>query len=84
MPDGKTSSLYYTGDDFATVEKFDTHVHLNTYDTPYIKQAEADNIRLLDIVVDRPFGIPMIEQEKIAIRQVKAFPGRIVYATAFC
>src|SRR5438105_14139125 len=79
----KISEAYYTIGDFASVEKFDTHVHLNTYDTSYIKQAEADNIRLLDIVDDRPFGIPMTEQEKIAIQQIKAFPGRVVYATTF-
>ncbi len=52
---------YYSVDDFTSVEKFDSHVHLNTYDTPYIQQAVADNFRLLDIVDDRPFGIPMIE-----------------------
>ena len=74
---------YYTVDDFASVEKFDTHVHLNTFDTPYIEQAAVDNIRLLDIVDDRPFGIPMTEQEKIAIQQTHSFPDRIVYATTF-
>lgn len=74
---------YYTVDDFASVEKFDTHVHLNTYDTPYIEQAAVDNIRLLDIVDDRPFGIPMTEQEKIAIQQTHVFPDRVVYATTF-
>ncbi len=80
----KTSDApYYTVDDFASVEKFDTHVHLNTYDTPYIKQAEADHIRLLDIVDDRPFGIPMTDQEKIAIQQTNSFRDRIFYATAF-
>lgn len=78
-----SEALYYRADDFASVEKFDTHVHLNTYDTPYIKQAQLDNIRLLDIVDDRPFGIPMMEQEKIAVHQVKAFPDRVVYATTF-
>lgn len=78
-----SEALYYRADDFASVEKFDTHVHLNTYDTPYIKQAQSDNIRLLDIVDDRPFGISMMEQEKIAVQQVKAFPGRVAYATTF-
>src|SRR3954469_10788478 len=78
-----SGSASYSLADFATVRKFDTHVHLNTYDTPYIQQAIADNFRMLDIVDDRPFGIPMADQEKIAIHQVKAFPGRIVYATTF-
>src|SRR5215218_1608924 len=78
-----SGSASYSLADFATVRKFDTHVHLNTYDTPYIQQAIADNFRMLDIVDDRPFGIPMADQEKIAIQQIKAFPGRIVYATTF-
>lgn len=74
---------YYSVDDFASVKKVDTHVHLNTNDTPYIDQAREDNVRFLDIVDDRPFGITMDEQEKIAVHQVKAFPDRIVYATTF-
>ncbi|MEJ7829282.1 MAG: amidohydrolase family protein [Segetibacter sp.] len=78
-----SNTSYYEAADFALVEKFDTHVHLNTYDSHYIEQAKTDNIRFLDIVDDRPFGIPMAEQEKIAIQQIKAFPGRVFYATTF-
>jgi len=78
-----SATSYYSADDFALVEKFDTHIHLNTYDRHYIEQAKADNIRFLDIVDDRPFGIPMTEQEKIAIQQIKTFPGRVFYAATF-
>lgn len=74
---------YYTIDDFASVDKFDSHIHLNTYDTAFIKQAEEDNLRFLVIVDDRPFGISMEEQQKIVIRQLKAFPDQIAYATTF-
>lgn len=74
---------YYTVDDFKFIEKFDTHVHLNTDETAFVSQAEEDNIRFLDIVDDRPFGITMEEQQKIAIQQVKAFPNRIFWATTF-
>jgi len=74
---------YYTVDDFKSVEKFDTHVHINTDDTTFIKQSEEDNFRLLDIIDDRPFGLPMEEQQKIAILQLKAFPDRIAFATTF-
>lgn len=55
--------------DFPTVEKFDSHIHLNTLQQPFIEQAAADNVKFLDIVDDRPFGVPMHEQEKIAIAQ---------------
>jgi hypothetical protein len=70
-------------DDFASVEKFDTHIHLNTTDSAFIQQSQSDKFRFLDIVDDRPFGITMNDQEKIARQQVKAFPGRVFYATTF-
>ncbi|MEX1239920.1 MAG: amidohydrolase family protein [Cyclobacteriaceae bacterium] len=74
---------HYTADDFHLVEKFDSHIHLNTEDTTFIKQAERDNFRFLVIVDDRPFGISMADQEKIVRKQLKTFPERIAYATTF-
>ncbi len=74
---------FYAVEDFKSVKKVDTHVHLNTSDTPYINQAREDSVQLLDIVDDRPFGVPMKKQEEIAIQQINAFPGRVVYATTF-
>lgn len=73
----------YTVADFASVPKFDTHIHLNTADSAFIAQSREDNFRFLDIVDDRPFGITMADQEFIARQQVKAFPGRVYYATTF-
>lgn len=73
----------YSAGDFGSLKKIDTHVHLNTLDTTYITQAAADNVRFLDIVDDRPFGVPMQELERIAIHQTKSFPDRISYATTF-
>lgn len=74
---------FFTVADFESVDKFDTHIHLNTDETAYIEQAKVDNLRFLDIVDDRPFGLPMTEQEKIALQQIQAFPDRLVYATTF-
>ena len=74
---------YYTVDDFKTVEKFDSHIHLNTFETYYMEQAKEDNMRFLVIVDDRPFGLPMEEQQKIIVKQLKAFPDQIAYATTF-
>ena len=83
--DGKKHSKqeYYTINDFTSVEKFDSHVHLNTEDTDFILLSEQDNFRLLDIVDDRPFGLPMDQLQKIAINQLKAHPDRIAFATTF-
>lgn len=74
---------YYSADDFHRVEKFDSHIHLNTEQTHFIDQAAKDNLRFLVIVDDRPFGITMADQEKIVRKQLKAFPNRIAYATTF-
>lgn len=74
---------YYTAEEFASVPKFDSHIHLNTDDPAFIEQSVADNFRFLDIVDDRPFGISLEDQQKIARKQVKAFPDRILYATTF-
>ena len=83
IKDGKGDMSHYSVDDFGAVKKIDTHVHLNTDEKAFIEQASADNLQFLDIVDDRPFGIPMKSQEEIAIKQIKAFPDVVKYATTF-
>jgi hypothetical protein len=74
---------YYNIDDFATVAKYDTHVHLNMYDTTFIHQARVDNFRLLTINVTPDYYPPKEEQRSIAMRLIKSYPGRLAYATTF-
>jgi predicted TIM-barrel fold metal-dependent hydrolase len=74
---------YYTMQDFSKVRKFDSHIHLNTLEPTFIKLAQKDNFRFLDIVDDRPFGLPMAGQEQIAEAQLKKFPRQMVFATTF-
>ncbi len=74
---------FYSAGDFASVKKFDSHIHVNTADTPFINQTIKDNFRFLNIVDDRPFGITMADQHEIAVRQYKNFPERMVFATTF-
>lgn len=74
---------YYSEDDFADVEKFDSHNHFNYFDTAFINQAEADNFRLLNITDDRPFGLPMEDQQKIAVQILEDYSSRVAYATTF-
>ncbi|PSR54739.1 hydrolase [Adhaeribacter arboris] len=76
-----TPETYYALDDFKSVKKFDTHVHINTTDPALIKQAEEDNFRLLTINVDAPHYPEIAEQQQLALIHVKAFPERIAYAT---
>lgn len=75
---------YYTVDDFKSVKKIDAHVHIRKdIDTVFIKQAEADNFRLLNINVYSSSGMPIEKQQEFAIRQMQTFPDRIAWATTF-
>jgi predicted TIM-barrel fold metal-dependent hydrolase/lysophospholipase L1-like esterase len=75
---------YYSPDDFYSVKKIDAHTHITEEaDTAFVRQAEADNFRFLNINVYASSGTPLEEQQEFALREIKAFPGRMAYATAF-
>lgn len=74
---------FYSVDDFATVLKYDTHVHLNVDDTTFLTQAKADNFRLLTVNVNPAYYPPVGEQRRIATKLVKAYPNNLAYATTF-
>ena len=52
MKDFRSNSDYYYVDDFNSLEKYDAHMHLNTYDESFVKQSQEDNFRLITINVD--------------------------------
>ncbi len=79
----KETKAFYSKDDFYKVKKFDTHIHINTEQTAFIQLAKADNFQFLDIVDDRPFGLPMAEQQKIAFLHLKTYPEQMKVATTF-
>lgn len=76
-------SEFYTKEDFKNVEKYDTHVHLNIYDTTFINQAKRDKLRLLTVNVNPAYYPSVEDQEKVALQLVKDFPDRVSYATTF-
>lgn len=79
-----SDSAYYTIEDFKSLEKIDAHFHiLEDADTIFVKQAEADNFRVLNLNVYKDKGKPIEEQQKFSIRMIKAFPGRVAWGTAF-
>jgi len=80
---GLKKERYYTVKDFKSVKKFDTHIHINTDETSFIELAKEDNFHFLDIVDDRPFGLPMAEQHKFAFHHLKNFPEQMMVATTF-
>src|SRR5436190_24318380 len=72
---------FYTAADFNTVEKYDTHVHINVVDSTFIDQATKDNLRLLTVNVNS--GRPAEEQRAVALKLVKEFADRLHFATTF-
>jgi len=77
---------FYSMEDFKSVEKYDTHVHLNVFDSTFIKKAQDDNFRLLTVNVDvnENAVYPGVEKQRgIAQSLVKAFPDRVAFSTAF-
>src|SRR5688572_27073968 len=75
-------SEYYSLADFKAVQKIDAHVHINTYDSSLVEQADNDNMKLFTInyddVNDPP---PMEEQQEYAVHLVKKYPQNVSYAT---
>lgn len=82
--EGKQNSevSYYAESDFRNVKKFNSHVHINIVDSIFIKQAAADNFRLLTVNVNAG-SLPIERQEEVALTLVKSFPANISYATTF-
>ena len=82
--EGKTyEGKYYGMEDFESVKKFDIHIHINTEEPFFIEQAQADNFQFLDIVDDRPFGLTMDEQQRIAMLHLNTFSKSMAVATTF-
>ena len=77
-------SDYYTVEDFKSLDKIDAHFHIQSdADTIFIKQAEEDNFRVLNLNVYKDNGKPIEEQQEFSIRMIKAFPNRVAWGTTF-
>lgn len=75
---------YYTVDDFSSVEKYDAHMHLNTYDESFVQQSAEDNFKLITINIDVPSDFPtMEEQQDFGIQQSEKFAGSVNYISTF-
>lgn len=79
----KKSEEYYSLEDFKSVKKFDAHIHINTEQTSFIDIAGNDNFQFLNIIDDRPFGLSMDDQLKIAFIHLEKFRDRMALATTF-
>ncbi|MCF6352153.1 MAG: amidohydrolase [Cyclobacteriaceae bacterium] len=77
------ASETYTMDDFKTIKKVDSHVHIYTEGTTLMNLARAYNFRLIDISVDVSTYPPLNEQVAIRAKHHADEPDLIAFSTAF-
>jgi hypothetical protein len=73
----------YLEEDFARVEKIDTHVHLHGSMPTFIARARADGFRLLTINVNYATFPPLDRQLSDALALKREFPDRVAFAATF-
>lgn len=75
---------YYTEDDFPTVKKFNSHVHLYEENTTFIDQAVEDQFKLLNFISSSPGRTETMsveEQEEVILGQIDSFPENLYFST---
>jgi predicted TIM-barrel fold metal-dependent hydrolase len=82
VDDGAAPDTYSMAD-FASVRKYDAHVHANTSDPAFLEQARADGFELLSINVDYPAFPSVALQHEAALALAKQDPARFHWATTF-
>ncbi|MHA4807991.1 amidohydrolase family protein [Flavitalea flava] len=78
-----TAETYYTLSDFDKVEKFDVHVHVNTYKPFFITGSQKDNFKLVDLNVNAPDYPPLEQQRQYTTKHLHSFPERFSWSTSF-
>lgn len=76
-----SESQFYTLSDFESVEKIDTHVHINTHHPALPEEAEKNNYKLLTVNVGSPSYPPIREQQETALNLKSQFSDRLEYLT---
>jgi len=76
-------SRYYTMDDFGSVLKIDSHVHIRSADSSFEKQAEDDNFLLITLNVDHGDSADIRIQQDFAALSAERFPGRVFFGPTF-
>lgn len=74
---------FYAAEDYQSVLKIDSHVHLSTGKGFFEDQAAKDNFRLITINVDHSDSLAVIHQHEMALLTVSRHPGKVFYAATF-
>lgn len=73
---------FYTANDFSSVKKYDTHIHIESDNEVLLKQAVKDNFYLLNINGDWD-PLPLKEQQRLALIANKSYPKQVAFASSF-
>lgn len=78
-----TKEFFYTTEDFARVEKFDAHMHVNTRNPVLVDFAKKNKLGLLSINVDVPDFPPLTQQRNFTTIHQQANKKNFGYITSF-
>lgn len=74
---------FYSEDDFASVRKIDSHVHINSDKGYFEELASADNFILVTLNVDHGDTVNIADQLRFASLSAKKYPGRVFFGPTF-
>jgi predicted TIM-barrel fold metal-dependent hydrolase len=74
---------FYGPEDYQSVLKIDSHVHLGSDKGFFEEQAVKDNFLLITLNVDHSDSLSVVKQHEMALRAVQKYPGRIFYGATF-
>jgi hypothetical protein len=77
------TTRYYSIEDFASVRKVDTHVHVYTKDPAAIEQAREDNFILVNVNVDVPSLMRIDRQYDYALHLARSAPKTMYFLSTF-
>jgi predicted TIM-barrel fold metal-dependent hydrolase len=77
------NSTYYNQNDYASVEKYDSHVHINSSNPAFLDFAAQNNFQLLSLNVAAPEYEPIEKQQDFVTGQRNKYADRLAYTTSF-
>jgi predicted TIM-barrel fold metal-dependent hydrolase len=74
---------YYSAEDFASVLKVDSHIHISSDDGAFEDQAAADNFLLITLNVDHSDSANIRKQFNYAVNSVNKHQGKVFFGPTF-
>ena len=74
---------YYTEEDFSSILKIDSHIHIGSSDGVFEEQAAADNFILITLNVDHGDSANIRNQFNYAVASVQKHPGKVFFGPTF-